>query len=121
MTEIESAYNSYYDTKLYFDVNKKCSEDLKKIILHKLKGRFFYFLSIFEHDFQRHRFLLSDPMDRADEKQTTLGVYLGKRSQSTYNPLLTLKDDPKTVSVQCLCLFSENLMTFSRESTMELL
>lgn len=38
MEAVEEAYNSLYDPKLYFEVDKKCSEDLKKLILDKLKG-----------------------------------------------------------------------------------
>ena len=38
MAEIEASYNATNKPKLYFEVNKKCSEDLKKLILHKLQG-----------------------------------------------------------------------------------
>ncbi|KAK3743022.1 hypothetical protein QZH41_009286 [Actinostola sp. cb2023] len=39
MKAIEASYNSFYDPKLYFEVDKKCSEDLKKIILDRLKDK----------------------------------------------------------------------------------
>lgn len=38
MKAIEESYNDAYDPKLYSEVDKKCSEDLKKIILGKLTG-----------------------------------------------------------------------------------
>ncbi|XP_031564848.1 uncharacterized protein LOC116300181 [Actinia tenebrosa] len=39
MTDIENAYNLHHRPKIYSEVNKKCSEDLKKIILPKLKDK----------------------------------------------------------------------------------
>jgi hypothetical protein len=48
MSDIETTYNSYHKPKVYFEVNKKCSEDLKKIILLKLKGKITILIKVSE-------------------------------------------------------------------------
>ncbi|XP_048586536.1 uncharacterized protein LOC5516017 isoform X3 [Nematostella vectensis] len=39
MADLEASYNATYNPKAYFEVEKRCSEDLKKIILNRLKDR----------------------------------------------------------------------------------
>jgi len=46
MKELETAYNSLHKPKLYFELEKSCSPDVKKILLPKLKGNIISFLVV---------------------------------------------------------------------------